>query len=33
VIVSQTDTTADGRKAVAVAFDRRNDIAVLRVSI
>ena len=31
VIAGQTDTTADGRPAVAVAFDRRNDIAVLRV--
>ena len=31
VIAGQTDTTADGRPAVAIAFDRRNDIAVLRV--
>jgi len=31
VIAGQTDTTADGRPAVAVAFDPRNDVAVLRV--
>jgi S1-C subfamily serine protease len=31
VIAGQTDTTADGRRAIAVAFDRRNDVAVLRV--
>jgi S1-C subfamily serine protease len=31
VVAGQTDTTADGRRAVAVAFDARNDIAVLRV--
>ena len=31
VIAGQTDTTADGRAAVAIAFDPRNDIAVLRV--
>ncbi len=31
VVAGQTDTTADGRSAVAVAFDPRNDVAVLRV--
>jgi S1-C subfamily serine protease len=32
VIAGQTDTTADGRAAVAVAFDPRNDLAILRVN-
>jgi len=32
VIAGQTDTTVDGRPAVAVAFDPRNDVAVLRVA-
>ena len=32
VIAGQRDTTADGRAAVAVFFDPRNDVAVLRVA-
>ena len=31
VVAGQTDTTAGGRTAIAVAFDPRNDVAVLRV--
>jgi S1-C subfamily serine protease len=33
VVVGQKDTTAGGRPAVAVVFDTRNDIAVLRVDL
>jgi S1-C subfamily serine protease len=32
VVAGQKDTTADGKPAVALAFDPRNDVAILRVA-